>query len=221
MHIKITGNRSDLSAMVCTVAITARKRCRNADGDHRRKRQRKIRIAEKQAAAGKGGPLYYLATHECLMGKRADEGEPPAAAEREKALQQNARPGWIWRNRGRCDSPSECMTNLAANEMFSGEGPKMRRRKRTGAGRDGNRDRQPDTGGCGASVCQVPESGNRYRGSGPDGISYDESTESYIRLLQRLTAACVKRRKKPMVVYTIPICLKKKPEEPAVGKESL
>ena len=54
-----------------------------------------------------------------------------------------------------------------------------------------------------------------------DGISYDESTESYIRLLQRVNCRLCQKAEAYEVVYTIPVCLKKKPEEPAVGKESL
>lgn len=73
-----------------------------------------------------------------------------------------------------------------------------------------------------ASVCQVPESGNRTGEVASDGISYDESTESYIRLLQRVNCSlCQQAEEAYEVVYTIPVCLKKKPEEPAVGKESL
>ena len=40
-----------------------------------------------------------------------------------------------------------------------------------------------------------------------DGISYDESTESYIRLLQRVNCSlCQQAEEAYEVVYTIPVC---------------
>ena len=117
----------------------------------------------------------------------------------------------------------ECMTNLAANEMFSGEGQE----DAAGGREQGPGETETVIGSriledverlyakCRNLVIVTGEVAS-------DGISYDESTESYIRLLQRVNCSlCQQAEEAYEVVYTIPVCLKKKPEEPAVGKESL
>lgn len=184
----------------------------------------KSEFAEKQAVRlAEGGPLIYLAT----MQVYGEEGRKKV--ERHRRLRKGKGFATIERTtRVDLAEPEagatvllECMTNLAANEMFSGDGtPEAVERAQ--------QDPEEAEISLGSRILENVERlyakcRNLVIVTGEvasDGISYDESTESYIRLLQRVNCGlCQKAEEAYEVVYTIPVCLKKKPEDAAVGKE--
>ena len=153
----------------------------------------KSEFAEKQAVRlAKGGPLYYLAT----MQVYGEEGR--RKVERHRQLRKGKGFATIERTtRVDLAEPEagatvllECMTNLAANEMFSGEGPE----DEAGGREQGPGEAETVIGSriledverlyakCRNLVIVTGEVAS-------DGISYDESTESYIRLLQRVNCS--------------------------------
>lgn len=156
---------------------------------------------EKAVMLAAGGPLAYLAT----MQVYGEEGR--RKVERHRQLRDGK--GFVTIERtARVDLAEpgaeatvllECMTNLAANELFSAEEEPAERRILETVDRLYAK--------CRNLVIVTGEVAS-------DGISYEEGTENYIRLLERVNCGlCRKADAAYEVVYGIPVCLK--------GKESL
>ena len=167
---------------------------------------------EKGVMLAAGGPLAYLAT----MQVYGEEGR--RKVERHRQLRDGK--GFVTIERTtRVDLAEpgaeatvllECMTNLAANELFSAE-------------EEPAWDKTGQDAGCPeAAERRILETVERLYAKcrnlvivtgevASDGLSYEEGTENYIRLLERVNCGlCRKADAAYEVVYGIPVCLKGK-----------